>query len=451
MMKLRRPEPALSVRLNGLPAAILTLGTAGALQLRYGRDWLERPGAYALSAALPLREEPYDDARAAPFFAGLLPDSRQQRRLIAETFDVNEASDFSLLSAIGRDCAGAVSVVPLDTPIIPEEDVPERFEPLDEAALAKLIRELPARPLMLDDEVRLSLAGMNDKAAVLVRNKTIGLPLGGYPSSHILKPDIRDLRDSIRTEFFTLQLAARMGIKTPPAAIMTAEDQHYMLMARYDRVRIPAGPDGAMRLRRLHQEDFCQALGVMPDQKYERDGGPDWAACFQLLEGTEQPADARLDLLGRAALQYLIGNPDGHAKNYSLLHSRHGSRLAPIYDLNNARAFRDQFTKARPRLAMSIGGERDPSQLTGSHWDAFARAIGFSRQPVRRLLVDMAERLPDEAVTLRDSLRDSPAWSDRHDLVVDDIAARCADVPAMLARSAPSPIQPRPEPDAPSL
>lgn len=442
------PQPTfsrhLSVRLNGRPAARLSNVSDGRLQLSYLDDWLsDTAAAYPLSLSLPLQEEPHSGTSVEAFFGGLLPDSTQHRKRIAEIFHVSAGNDFSLLEAIGRDCPGAVTVLPEDAPIVLEDDIPEQFEPLDERQLADLIRALPVRPLAIDEELRLSLAGVNDKAALLVKGKTIGLAHGGYPTSHILKTDIGKLTDSIRTEFFSLQIAAAAGIKTPAAAIRTAEDQHYMLMARYDRVRVPIG-GGEYRIRRVHQEDFCQALGRPPQAKYEKtEGGPNWAAAFSLMTATEEPVSARQELLRRALFQYLIANPDAHAKNYSLLHTKgHRLRLAPFYDVNNAPVFWEHFSKVKPSLAMSVGGEFDPTKLTGSHWDRFAQSIGQTAGSVRRQLQELAAELPDLAAGVRDLQRGTPSWSPLFDRIVDDLAQRCADVPTMLSKTenaAPSP------------
>ena len=169
-----------------------------------------------------------------------------------------------------------------------EEDIAENFEPLDERQLAQLIRDMPLWPLGINRGLRQSLAGMNDKIALLVREKAIGLAHADYPTSHILKTDIDRLTDSIRTEYFCLQVAAAAGIHTPAAVIGTAEDRHYMLIARYDRVRVPQAA-GGYRIKRRHQEDFCQALSSPSSVKYEKEGGPNWSAAFGLMAQTEAP------------------------------------------------------------------------------------------------------------------------------------------------------------------
>jgi serine/threonine-protein kinase HipA len=438
----------LKIRLHGTHVADLEqTPRSGKLSIRYAKSWLDSAASYALSLRMPLREEAYGDAIAGPFVAGLLPDSKLHRRMIGQTLGLGDPSEFGLLEAIGRECAGAVSVVPEDEDDAPELSIQPEFEVLAEAELAELIRNLPRRPLMINEDghARLSLAGVNDKAALIRSAKRLGRPLGDTPSTHILKTDTPNLVDSARTENFCLKLAREMGIKAPRSYIEQAEDQVYLLVSRYDRKLIPyqAGP----RLQRIHQEDFCSALGFSPDFKYEHQGGPDWKACFRLLDvaaankeiARHRSLSARPRSLDRPALltlamfQWFIGNPDAHAKNYSLLLGPGGASLAPAYDLNNSAAFRDYFKQVRPRMAMSIGGEFHPDHLTGAHWEDFAVQAGFPPAVVRQALQDAADRLPDIASTLANSLRGSIEWSERIDLVVADIAQRCAGVPQMLA------------------
>jgi serine/threonine-protein kinase HipA len=187
-------------------------------------------------------------------------------------------------------------------------------------------------------------------------------------------------------------------------------------------------------LKRVHQEDFCQALGRYPREKYEKDGGPGWRECFGLMETTANPATARQELLGRAVFQFLIGNPDAHAKNYSLVYR--GSRLAlsKLYDVNNAAAFRHHYKEQRPRLAMFVGGERDPNALELEHWDRFAEEVGIRRDIVRERLQDMARRLPPAILPLREETRGTGADSRLLDEVLADVNERCTRVASWFGK-----------------
>lgn len=438
----------LKIRLHGAHVADLEqTPRSGKLTIRYTQSWLDTDTAYALSMQMPLRVELYGDGVAAPFVAGLLPDNKIHRRMIGQTLGLGDPSEFGLLEAIGRECAGAVSVVPEDEDDAPELSIKPEFDILSEIELADLIRNLPRRPLMIDEDghLRLSLAGVNDKAALIRSNGRLGRPRGNTPSTHILKTDTPNLIDSAKTENFCLKLAREMGINAPRSYIEMAEDQVYLLVARYDRKMITYGT--GPKLQRIHQEDFCSALGYSPDFKYEHQGGPNWKACFNLLDAASADREIvrhrtmssrprsqdRPALLSLAMFQWFIGNPDAHAKNYSLLLGPRGASLAPAYDLNNSAAFRDFFKEVRPRMAMSIGGEFHPDRLSGSHWDDFANQVGFPPAVVRQALEDTAERMPDIAATLANSLRGTIEWSDRIDLVVADIVQRCGGVSNKLA------------------
>ena len=393
----------------------------------YATSWLQaaRLGeAHALSVKLPLTSAEHDPSTVEAFIAGLLPDSIVHRRILAAELDISDdPSDFAFLSHLGRDCAGAITIIP-DGQTLHSDREPS-FQVLSESELAEYIRTLPQRPLLVDEEdgVLLSLAGVNDKAAVVVVNKQVALPHYGFPTSHILKPDISALPESIRVEHFCLLLAKECGQSVPHSKIVKAGDQVFMQMARYDRMLVKK--DGKDSLARLHQEDFCQALGYGPEKKYERKGGPGWKECFALMGKTENPVEATNALLGRAIFQYLSGNPDAHAKNYSLLYRRDGStRLSPFYDLNNAAAFKANFKSVKPLMAMAIGGEFNRDNVTPEHWTALAEECGLSVSSVRTQLETLSRRIIEAAPRLRAALKDTIAESSRLDITVDDVTER---------------------------
>lgn len=428
----------LKVLLNGEHAADVRRAGNGDLSLAYTPAWVANPTAYPVSLTMPVRPAVYKDKVVAPFLAGLLPDSNVHRARLGQLFNVSGDNDFSLLSEIGRECAGAISIVRPDEPDSPELAIKPTYDVLPEDRVAQMIRDLPERPLLADgNDMRLSLAGVNDKVGVLWSEGNVALPTNGTPSTHILKIDIKRLPDSARLENFCLRLAGAVGIKVPKSRIGVAEDLSYLLVARYDRALLQTqeGP----RLRRLHQEDFCQALGYAPNQKYERDGGPGWAEAFRLMKRMTNPIEARQELLSRAIFTYLVGNPDAHAKNYSILFRAGKATLAPCYDLNNAKAFVDCFKSVRPRMAMAVGGTFDPEAVTGSNWDAFAVDCGFTPGSVRLALREMAAKIAVASSSLGDELRGTQAWSDRIDVAIGDIRSRALAVPGMLQRESGAP------------
>ena len=417
-----------SVRLYGLAVGILDVAKDGDLSFRYEQSWLDRSRLphHPLSVALPLSPDAYDHERAGPFFDGLLPDSQQTREALARYLQVDATDDYALLYELGRDCPGAVTVMQTGEEIVADEKVHARWDALDDDRLAEYISALPRRPLFIDadGELRLSLAGVHHKAGVGVVEKRIALPRGRTPSTHILKVDIDGLPDSIRVEHFCLRVAEAVGIPVPFSTIRVVKGMPYMVIRRYDRV----GVDGLRVFRRLHQEDFCQALGRFPRQKYEKDGGPSWKECFELMKNVTDVVTARIQLLQRALFQFLVGNPDAHAKNYSLVYRSGRIELSPLYDVNNAAAFRSFYKEQRSRLAMFVGGNRDPSTVTAENWEAFAKETDFRPRYVVRQLLDMAERMIPAAEKLLGEVKGTEADSKLLLLAVDDIVRRCTAV-----------------------
>jgi len=395
----------------------------GRVVFAYSPGWLSS-GGHALSVSLPLTAEELPSDKVESFIAGLLPDSIQHRKLLAAELDIeDDPTDFAFLSRLGRDCAGAITVVPEGESLA--HDGAPYYEVLSESQLADYIRTLPQRPLLVDEDggVLLSLAGVNDKAAVVVVDGKIAIPHYGFPTSHILKPDIAALPESIRVENFCLLLAKECGHVVPKTKIARAQDQVFMQMARYDRLIVLR--NGRRDLVRLHQEDFCQALGYRPEKKYERKGGPGWRECFALMEVTDDPVASKKALLDRAIFQFLVGNPDAHAKNYSLLYRRDGTRrLAPFYDLNNAAAYRANFKKVKPLMAMAIGGEFDRTNIRLEHWQAFAEECGLNPSNVMARVRSQAKRMVESAPMLREFVRGTVADASKLDVVVEDVLVR---------------------------
>ena len=362
------------------------------ISFSYDKAWCrDQPSGIIPQISISLPVLPPDRSQdATAFVAGLLPDSIRHRKLLAAEMDIeDDPGDFAFLAKMGRDAAGALTV-------IPENETPSRSNPpsiawLENAEFADHLRSLPKRPLLFDNEggIILSLAGVNDKTAVVYNKDRIGLPRDGFPSTHIVKVDIPGLEDSIRTEQFCLDVAREAGLNVPKSRIMTIEDQTFMIMSRYDRVM----RNGS--LVRIHQEDFCQALGLMPARKYQRHGGPGWPECFELIKKSSNSTVDKNSLLEHAVFQYLCGNPDAHAKNYSLVYrgGPGGLRLSPLYDLNNAAAHRHNFKSTRPIMAMSIGTQDNSDEITETDWHNFARDCGINEDIVARTLEDIASRI----------------------------------------------------------
>jgi len=419
-----------SVRLYGIPVGVLDVARDGSLSFRYDDNWMKSKQAdkvwrHPISLSMPLTGKVYGHDRAGPFFDGLLPDNRNTRAALARYFQVDASDDYALLYNLGRECPGAVSIVPPDEPVIPEDAVTPEFDLLDDDRLAEHIRNLPRRPLFVDadgEELRLSLPGVHHKAAVIVTQGRVALARGITPTSHILKVDIDGLEDSIRVENFCLKLAGRLGMDVPLSVVREVHSIPYMLIARYDRTLVTGD---FPHIRRLHQEDFCQALGRFPTEKYEKDGGPGWRECFNLMNRTGDPARHRLELLNRAIFQFLVNNLDAHAKNYSIVYRRGVIALSKLYDVNNATAFRRHFKEQRPRVAMYVGGERDADNIDTENWTGFAHDVQIRPEFVHERIAAMAQEMPRAARDLREEIKGTPEDSPLLDLVVNDVDQRC--------------------------
>ena len=360
----------------------------GELQFQYGALWLEQPQAIALSQSLPLQAEPFGDRACRPFFAGLLPEG-QLRQRIAQQCQISRSNDFGLLVVIGGDCAGAVSLVVGD-----QVAAPDAVEWLEQDQLIALLDDLPQRPMLAQrDGLRLSLAGAQDKLPVVFDGARIGLPLGSTASTHILKPAIAAVEGSVINEAFCMALGKAMGLQVADAEILAAGDRQVLLVGRYDRRR----GDGERWLR-LHQEDFCQALGIQPELKYQNEGGPDLTACFGLLRRATRPSAPQvIRLLDAVAFNALIGNHDAHAKNFSLLYTERTPTLAPLYDLLCTAVYPTLTAK----MAMKLGSKYRFSEVQSRHWEKFAEAAGLSWAQTRKRVTRMAAQLPSMARRLQ--------------------------------------------------
>jgi serine/threonine-protein kinase HipA len=388
----------LDVYLHGRVAGTLERRSRARLRFTYTESWVAK-GSEPLSLSLPIRPEPYEHDRCAPFFEGLLPEG-DFLKAIARTLHVSASNPFQLLTELGGECAGAISVAPAGGPEPGQDPRPPRW--LGEEELGALLRELPRRPLIAAiDEVedgggfRLSLAGAQDKVGVLVEDGRVGLSHGRPPTTAILKAPIPHVEESVANEAFCMQLAAHVDLGAAAAAPRLADSHEYLLVHRYDRSRNAS--DG-----RVHQEDFCQALGLVPAVKYEKEGGPAVADCAELIRRhCSAPARDITVFLDALLFNFAIANYDAHAKNYSLLLDGPGSiRLAPLYDLISTVVFAGTDRK----LAMRYGGENRPAYVRGRHLDRLAGDLGVKPALVRRRALDMCERLEAAAEEARRSL-----------------------------------------------
>ena len=371
-------------------AGQLTQEADGALAFRYSSAYLSDQSARAISVSMPLGTTTFPDPVTRPFFSGLLPDESARRRL-ASALGLSTANAFGLLEIIGGDCAGALSLHPAGT--VPPAPDSSAVDWLGDAQQVEILARLRERPLLGGEYgLRLSLAGVQDKLAVCADDHRIGLPRGEMPTTHILKPAIVGLQGTVENELFCLQLAARMQLPAAEARRRTIGGTPVLLVRRYDRET----KNGAVI--RLHQEDFCQALGVPPEIKYEQEGGPGAAASLALIARVcLHPAADRLAFIRRLIFQYLVGNADAHAKNYALLYRQAAPDLAPLYDVLCTAV----YPGLHKSLAMKIGERNVPDTIRLQDW---ATLVPAGRTAQRLLVQDLREsskRIGPEADRLR--------------------------------------------------
>lgn len=348
----------------------------------YDPSWLD--SGHAISCSLPLEQRRWlpEEQTAHRWFGNLLPEEQARTALLKRLAIPDD--DFALLEAIGGDCAGALSILPPAR--YPSREWEAAPLPLERLAQWASFRE---RYAVMSDGTppRLSLAGAQDKIPVLIEEGVIKLPGGSTPSSHILKfaVDGRDL--VILNELFLNTLARLAGLDCPLTTVGEIEGHRYLLVERYDREGI-----GTPGLRRIHQEDFCQALGLSRVDKYQVPSGPRFADCVAMARKACRPSAASLlHLLRWQVFNVLVGNTDGHAKNISLLQDERGRwRVAPAYDLVGTLVL-----GYHPGLAFTIGEQSNSQQLLSRDWQAFAHECRYGYALVRREIMRLATCLEE--------------------------------------------------------
>ena len=378
----------LDVYLHNNKVGLLEQDHTASLSFTYAQDYLASESARAISVSMPLAAETYSHAVAKSYFSGLLPDESARTRL-ASALGISDTNAFGMLEIIGGECAGALALHPKDT-VITRQQSPD--EVLDEQQLSNLLNELRGNPLLGGrDDVRLSLAGAQDKIAVNYADDKVALVKNGEPTTHILKPGIQGLTATAQNEVFCMTLAKRVGLDAPAVKFSTAGSTDYILVERFDRQKTQG-----QAVQRLHQEDFCQALSIPPELKYEDEGGPGVQQSLDLIQRVvRQPAADRLTFIKMLLFHYLVGNADAHAKNYALLYSRDVQlpRLAPVYDAVCTAVY-STLTK---NMAMRIGGRNLADTIHMKHWLSLVANTKASQQLLIREMSNMAESIVQEA------------------------------------------------------
>lgn len=354
-------------------------------------------GTPLLSLALPVGTERYTQGVSRPFLDGLLPEG-EPRKAIARDLGLRPDDTYGLVEALGRDCAGAVVIQPLDDPP-PPVPTTATAERLAHAELEALVEDLRSAPLGAGGRVRVSLAGVQEKLLLTrMPDGSWGRPVDGTPSTHILKPEIAAYPHTVENEALCMRTAQHLGLDV--AAVQTTEiaGRRLIVVERYDR---SVGAGGSVE--RIHQEDFCQATGTPPDLKYEEDGGPSLRRVAEILQSAAAP-DSLERLTQTIALNVALGNGDAHAKNLSLLHAPSGGlALTPLYDLMCTLHYGDD------RLAMYIDSVQRTDHVTRERILNETVRWGMSPGRAAEILDDLLDRVPAALAAAREETEGVPA------------------------------------------
>ena len=393
----RKPHNrALKLWMNGLPVGLWETTREGE-KLSYFDSWINDEQGRPLSESLPFVEgnQSYRGSVVSDYFDNLLPDSRLIRERIARRYKTGGISPFELLATLGRDCVGAIQMLPPDD--VPEDLESIRGQKLNEADVAQLLRHTASPPIMglhepLDD-LRLSIAGAQEKTALLKQNGKWLLPEGNTPTTHILKLPLglvgnsqADMRTSVENEWLCSKILTAYGLSIAHCDIATFEDQKVLVVARFDR---RPSRDGGWILR-LPQEDMCQATGTPADQKYESDGGPGIKKIMSILAGSDQAQADRRHFFMTQIIFCLLAATDGHAKNFSIVRlPRSAYRATPLYDVLSAHPVigngANKISVRRAKLAMAVHGKNTHyliNDIRRSHWVSEGQRVGLAPEYV---------------------------------------------------------------------
>ena len=406
----RRKSGRLNVFLNCRFVGELNREASGAIDFRYAPEWLAWEHTLPVSLSLPLREDRYIGQPVLAVFDNLLPDNSGIRRTIAERIGAVGTDAFSMLFALGRDCAGALQFLPEDQD--PGAAGVIAAQPIRDADIAELISNLATNPLGLepDDDFRISIAGAQEKTALLYYRGRWQKPLGTTPTTHIFKPQIGelpngiDLSNSVENEFLCLELVRAFGLPTANTEMATFGKKRVLIVERFDRLMT-----GDKRLLRVPQEDICQALSIPWTVKYENDGGPGVQQILKLLAGSDDPRADRSNFFKAIVVFWLLAATDGHGKNFSVfLEPGGGFRMTPLYDVVSAQPSFDtgQIQRKKLKLAMAVGDNRHYAVegITTRHFVQSAQRAGLGPDIALAVIDEIIDQGPGVVKRVRQNL-----------------------------------------------
>jgi serine/threonine-protein kinase HipA len=431
----------LNVLMGGIPIARLEQMDTGVLALEYNDRWLAADRIQIpLSLSLPLAAKRHTGAVVANYLWNLLPDNDRTLQAWGQIYGVSPNSAFALLSKVGEDCAGAVQIVP-DQWMADNADSAGEVQWIDEVEVGRRLKRLREDRTWTGrsegDRGHFSLAGAQPKMALLFDGKRWGVPSGRRPTTHILKPPMPGLNGSTENEYACLRLANRVGIVAAEATVGHFDDETTIVVTRYDRER---AADGS--LRRFHQEDMCQALGVHPANKYQSDGGPSHEQIAnEVLRYAADPDANKARFADMMAFNFLVLGTDAHAKNFSVIHlPQRRMYLAPMYDVLSYVPYDDnEHDRRRLRMAMKIGGYYKFDQIQPRHWERQATLMNMDPSEMVARVQEMSEKIPDAMSDVVKECRAHGLTEPVLDRMLDGISNRCETISQIYRYTMPTP------------
>lgn len=397
----------LSVWMNGERVGIWLPGPGGNDEFCYDEKWLSSPRVRPLSLSLPLQEHtlPHKGSMVESYFDNLLPDSREMRERIRHRFRTGSTRPFDLLKEIGRDCVGALQFLPVDE--LPVGIRTLDYVELSDHEIAEIVRNRPFyRPFGTgEQDFRISIAGSQEKTALLQYEGKWCTPLGSTPTTHIVKLPLGqvaggmvDLSTSVENEWLCARILEGFAIPVPPSEILEFEDQKVLVVRRFDR---SFAPDSSWIIR-IPQEDMCQAFGISPEYKYESEGGPGISRIMTLLLASKESRNDRTLFFKTMIVFWLLAAIDGHAKNFSIFLEAQGRfRLTPFYDVLSAYpvmgSSSSALSKEKIRMAMAVHGKNRHyrwSRILGRHWLEMGKRCGMEASEVRDIIQSVVDNVP---------------------------------------------------------
>lgn len=400
-MARKRQSRDLYVYMNGQRVGTLVRESTGHLIFTYGHDWLSWEMTRPISLSMPLTEIPYKGHVVDNYFDNLLPDNDLIRERIQTRFTAPSKKCFDLLSYIGGDCVGALQLLTTDQISNVKKIV---ADPIDDQVIAKLLKHYQTAPLGMDRDLdfRISIAGAQEKTALLWHHEKWCLPKGTTPTSHIIKLPIGvikhsgiDLSESVDNEWLCLQILSAYNLPVNHASITRFVDVKTLVVERFDR----RWADNGKWLMRLPQEDLCQVLGIAPGLKYEEHGGPGIRDIMKILSGSKEPVKDRERFMKSVFLFWVLGAIDGHAKNFSIAIEAQGRyQLTPLYDVISAYpiAEKRQIEWKKLKMAMAVMGKNRHylwDKIQPRHWLETAKQCHFSEDTMQAIIHDVCNNM----------------------------------------------------------